>query len=271
MELWAAGFNAWAQFHFDTPVPVDPVDLPNFTSILEDDSIEVLALSESAIAVKTSKGLKISGNPSEYMTHFASLCAERKEEGTWPIATAGNGKVADITSGFIKQYDLLEYDWFPSYLEKDGKVFEELDGTVTQIVANRTTFTALTSTGNVYTWGDEMYKERLGREVSSSSPASQPGIVEDLSNLPDKVVRISSGGAMTAALTSGNDVYFWGVGMSGPLGNLWSASPQPLDLDEQDILDVAVGNEHILILTTEHKVFAIGANGSGSGLRSLYL
>jgi alpha-tubulin suppressor-like RCC1 family protein len=95
------------------------------------------------------------------------------------------------------------------------------------------------------------------------SPASQPGIVEDLSNLPDKIVRISSGGAMTAALTSGNDVYFWGVGMSGPLGNLWSASPQPLDLDEQDILDVAVGNEHILILTTEHKVFAIGANGSG--------
>jgi alpha-tubulin suppressor-like RCC1 family protein len=74
----------------------------------------------------------------------------------------------DITSGFIKQYDLLEYDWFPSYLEKDGKVFEELDGTVTQIVANRTTFTALTSTGNVYTWGDEMYKELLGREVSSS-------------------------------------------------------------------------------------------------------
>jgi hypothetical protein len=52
MELWAAGFNAWAQFHFDTPVPVDPVDLPNFTSILEDDSIEVLALSESAIAGK---------------------------------------------------------------------------------------------------------------------------------------------------------------------------------------------------------------------------
>lgn len=69
---------------------------------------------------------------------------------------------------------------------------------------------------------------------------------------------------MTAALTSSHDIYIWGKGVTtGPLNRLWSPTPYPLDLDEQEFLDVAVGNNHVIVLTTEHKVFAIGANGNG--------
>jgi alpha-tubulin suppressor-like RCC1 family protein len=96
------------------------------------------------------------------------------------------------------------------------------------------------------------------------SPANVPCIVEDLFALPDKVIMISSGGTLTAALTSGNDIYMWGTGVTpGPLTQLWNASPFPLDLDGHDFLDVAIGNQHVIVLTTEHRVFVLGDNRSG--------
>jgi alpha-tubulin suppressor-like RCC1 family protein len=96
------------------------------------------------------------------------------------------------------------------------------------------------------------------------SPADIPCVVEDLHSLVDKVTRISSGGTLSAALTSGHDIYIWGTGIiTGPLNRLWSPTPYPLDLHGQEFLDVAVGNHHVIVLTTEHKIFVIGANGSG--------
>jgi alpha-tubulin suppressor-like RCC1 family protein len=96
-----------------------------------------------------------------------------------------------------------------------------------------------------------------------NSPASKPSIVEELSELPDKIVKISSGGYATAALTSGNDIYVWGrqgyLELSEPL----TGSPIPLDLEGLDFLDVAVGMNHIVLLTTERKVFVVGAGRNG--------
>lgn len=90
-----------------------------------------------------------------------------------------------------------------------------------------------------------------------------PCIIEELSDIPDRIIRISAGGPLTAALTSGNDIYMWGRNISAaPLDSLSSATAHPLELNGYDFLDVAVGNHHVVVLTTEHRVFAIGANGS---------
>jgi hypothetical protein len=43
MELWGTGFNAWSQLEFDYSGG-DACDLPSFTRIWEDESIEVMAL-----------------------------------------------------------------------------------------------------------------------------------------------------------------------------------------------------------------------------------
>lgn len=69
---------------------------------------------------------------------------------------------------------------------------------------------------------------------------------------------------MTAALTSGNDLYLWGwrPRQTKMLGQL-SGTPEPVDLDGLDVLDVAVGADHILALTTEHKLYVVGANRNG--------
>jgi alpha-tubulin suppressor-like RCC1 family protein len=36
-----------------------------------------------------------------------------------------------------------------------------------------------------------------------------------------------------------------------------------VDLDGQDVLDVAVGSNHMIALTTEQKLYVVGANGNG--------
>ena len=96
-----------------------------------------------------------------------------------------------------------------------------------------------------------------------NSPASKPCLVEELSNLPDKVIKISSGGYVTAALTESNDIYIWGRQGHPELSEPLAGFPTPLDLDGMDFLDVAVGMNHIVVLTTERRVFVVGTGGNG--------
>jgi len=92
----------------------------------------------------------------------------------------------------------------------------------------------------------------------SPRPANEPHLVEYFA----PIAEISSGGYVTAALTTGGDVYFWGRPLPG-LENLLTASPTPLELDSQDFLSVSVGFNHIMVLTTEYKLFVVGEGGNG--------
>jgi alpha-tubulin suppressor-like RCC1 family protein len=97
------------------------------------------------------------------------------------------------------------------------------------------------------------------------SPASVPCVVEDLLELPTgPITKISSGGCMTAALTAGNDMYVWGGRPAQPqVFGKFSGPPTPVDLDVHDVLDIAVGDNHMLALTTDRTLFVVGANGNG--------
>jgi alpha-tubulin suppressor-like RCC1 family protein len=65
-------------------------------------------------------------------------------------------------------------------------------------------------------------------------------------------------------LTSGNDLYLWGGRPAQPkLLDELRGTPEPVDLDGQDVLDVAVGLDHILALTTKNKLYVVGANRNG--------
>ncbi len=69
---------------------------------------------------------------------------------------------------------------------------------------------------------------------------------------------------MTAALTEGNDLYVWG-GRPGGKNVLEQliGEPTPVDLNGEDILDIAVGTDHMLALTSNHRLFVVGAGGNG--------
>lgn len=147
-------------------------------------------------------------------------------------------------------------------------------GGVRQLIANATTFAALMSSGEVYTWGDARHRS-LGRGNGSEdvTSADEAGLVEALGGI--KVVRIASGGWMTAALSEEGAVYLWGIGMPGKtdlirgLQDLRSAEVKLLDvLDAEegeplDFCDVAVGDGHVVLLAENGRVFAAGENANG--------
>jgi alpha-tubulin suppressor-like RCC1 family protein len=87
--------------------------------------------------------------------------------------------------------------------------------------------------------------------------------VQELSEIPDKVMKISSGGYVTAALTAGNNIYIWGRQGHPELSEPLTGSPIPLDLEGLDFQDVAVGLDHVMLLTTERRILIVGAGGNG--------
>lgn len=124
---------------------------------------------------------------------------------------------------------------------------------------------ALTSEGDVYTWGDERYGACLGRDPSASSPADKPSLVVALQDLPTgSITKVAAGGYTLAALTKGYDVYVWGghPGRKNVLADL-SDEPTPVDCGPEDVADIAVGESHILVATISGRVFAVGANSNG--------
>jgi alpha-tubulin suppressor-like RCC1 family protein len=138
--------------------------------------------------------------------------------------------------------------------------------TPTQLVAYATGFAALSPppTNQVHTWGDERYTACLGREPTPSNPADTPGPVPDLADLPTgPITKLAAGGYLLAALTAGNDLYCWGhAGRCAMLADL-SDTPSPVVINDHDILDVAVGDAHMLVLTTDRQVYVIGDNANG--------
>ncbi|RQM05301.1 hypothetical protein DH86_00001850, partial [Scytalidium sp. 3C] len=126
-----------------------------------------------------------------------------------------------------------------SWLQGKGRCLTSIPNPK-QIVSYLTGFAVLTIEGQVWTWGDVRYGSCLGREIKDQSEALEPGLVEDLLDLPTGPVRkLSAGGYVLAALTFGNDLYVWG-GRTGEESYLHGLSEAilPVDIHGHDILDV---------------------------------
>ncbi|RFU31957.1 hypothetical protein B7463_g4388, partial [Scytalidium lignicola] len=159
---------------------------------------------------------------------------------------------------------VYEFENIAAWLQRKGRCLDKIQNPK-HIISYRTGFAVLTTDGQVWTWGDLRYESCLGREVEDQSEALEPGLVESLLDLPTgPIVKISGGGYVLAALTSGNDLYVWGgrMGESTYLDGL-SGTVSPVDVDDHDILDFSVGDRHIIILTTDHRVFVVGDNHQG--------
>ncbi|KAI9735730.1 MAG: hypothetical protein M1818_006338 [Claussenomyces sp. TS43310] len=134
------------------------------------------------------------------------------------------------------------------------------------LVAGQTHF-AFLNDGKVYTWGDERYDACLGRGAGSDklTPADEPGLVTHLVDLPTgPICKIVAGGYASAALTRGQDLYVWGGrGNQDSLLSDISGDPIPLDLHGYDVSDAAIGDHHMMVLTTEQTIWTIGEGVNG--------
>ncbi|KAK3899483.1 E3 ubiquitin-protein ligase HERC2 [Staphylotrichum tortipilum] len=282
MMLYATGFNAWNQLQFDSgqsdanafeDAEDEPNDLESFTCVLDQDVDRVSPFFSYTIAHLSNGQDLIAGSlPKDH----ARLRALKRPPTLFAEASNGIVAVVDPSTGVLHQHPSLS-----SLVANDPPThtFPNLTP-ITQLLAYSTGFAALTSTSEVLTWGDERYPACLGREPTPERPANLPTPLPSLTSLPTgPITTFSCCGSTLAALTAGNDLYVWGsttaAGQRGPL--LPDLSPDGIptpvvifdendddrDQEGKDILDVAVGEEHMVVLTTAGEVFVVGGNGSG--------
>lgn len=200
------------------------------------------------------------------------------------IASAGNGRVAltfkQAPNGNLAHVtefgSLADFTrWFkdPSGEGNYPANHHMLPGRPKQLLANTGTFILLMEGGDVHTWGDARYRS-LGRTISGDGaiPADKPGAVDALGGL--QISKIASGGWMHAALSADGALYVWGATSPGSEGsircledqssgqvalvNLLDDSSEPLD-----ILDMAVGDNHICAIAEGSRLFVVGENING--------
>jgi len=122
---------------------------------------------------------------------------------------------------------------------------------------------ALTSTGQVLAWGDNLYGE-LGH-ATTTTYSSTPVAV----SLPSGTIAtaIAGGSYDSLALTSTGGVLAWGYNYDGELGNgttIGGSTPVAVSLPAgTSITAIAGGDQHSLALTSTGGVLAWGLNSSG--------
>ncbi|HEY7256650.1 MAG TPA: putative Ig domain-containing protein [Solirubrobacterales bacterium] len=142
-------------------------------------------------------------------------------------------------------------------------------GPVTQIAAGAAHTLALTSSGQLYAFGENLFGE-LGRITNSgtSTPNPTPALVT-LPGASGPVTRIAAGAYHTLALTSSGQLYAFGENQTGELGsatNNGSGTPNPtpalvtLSGASGPVAQIAAGAYHSLALTSGGQLLAFGSN-----------
>lgn len=148
-----------------------------------------------------------------------------------------------------------------------------MQGRPMQLVANTGTFMVLMEDGEVYTWGDPRYQS-LGRKIADT-PAHRPGVLDALGGL--RIVKVAAGGWMSAALSEDRAAYVWGAGEPGKdstlkllreadAGNvvlISIPSSGGSEAEPLDMIDIAVGDNHIAVLAESGRLFVAGDNRTG--------
>ncbi|KAL8902184.1 MAG: hypothetical protein Q9207_004837 [Kuettlingeria erythrocarpa] len=203
------------------------------------------------------------------------------------VAIAGNGKVcvavhaAEDPENLEKarqpdEDDVYEYPelncLFVGRCVKNINVFKE---GVIDLVATSTSFVVLTGDHRVETFGDPRYPALLARTPRDRSHAESRSIVSALDGIP--IRKVVAGSWIVAALSKENDLYVWGHALPqspakkdhARLSKLLNAVNENREREDvhlvdiaggADVQDVAVGDEHIVVLTTDGRVWGLGSN-----------
>ena len=137
----------------------------------------------------------------------------------------------------------------------------------TEIAAGQDDSLALSSTGQLYAWGDNLYGQ-VGNGSTSGSPVLAPALVSG-GAIPagTTITQIAAGAIDTLALSSTGQLYAWGFDANGELGNgSTSSSPVPVPVSVPigtTFTQIAAGGYHGLALSSTGQLYAWGDNEFG--------
>ncbi len=144
---------------------------------------------------------------------------------------------------------------------------------ITAIAAGTSYMLALTSSGNVYAWGSNA-SGQLGNNstTSSTTPVEVLGVGgSGYLGQSSPVVAIAANGSTSYALTQAGNVYAWGAGSSGQLGNKTTTTSQTTPVEVaassgsgylSSVTAIAAGATDGYALSGGN-VYAFGAGSSG--------
>ena len=158
----------------------------------------------------------------------------------------------------------------PVYVVDGDSSTTPIEGIV-QIAAGNEHACALNIEGKVFCWGRQ-YDGRLGNGVTSGAVINYPATVKtDITSSPpvdlSNIVQIASHSSHTCALSSDGEVFCWGKGNNGQLGNNTnSGNNLPVKVVAETgttdpltgIIQIATGLEHICALNLDGEVFCWG-------------
>ncbi len=145
-------------------------------------------------------------------------------------------------------------------------------GRVAQLATGSTHSLVLTSTGELYTFGENQFGQ-LGRAANSGTENANR--VPERISLPGasgQVVQIAAGYEHSLALTSTGQLYAFGANRYGELGNatnmgtqIPNPAPTPVLLPgaSGQVVQIAAGVEESLALTSAGQLYAFGGNRYG--------
>jgi alpha-tubulin suppressor-like RCC1 family protein len=137
-----------------------------------------------------------------------------------------------------------------------------LPGGVVGIAAGCHHSVAVTSSGQVFAWG-EAAQGQIGDGVNTLSGRLRPVHVAALDGL--QVARVAAGGQHSAAVTAHGAVYAWGDNRSGQLGvgDTAGRSVPVLVGALPALAGVGLGQGHSLFVGIDHTLYAAGLNDHG--------
>ncbi|KAF2839624.1 RCC1/BLIP-II [Patellaria atrata CBS 101060] len=147
-----------------------------------------------------------------------------------------------------------------------------IDGHLKQFIASATAFVALIDDGSVWTWGDARHGRVLGRDLGDGGLSTKPGIVDGLDGIP--IRKIAAGAWIMGAVSKDRDAYLWGMARPGQGDKIDALCRSDDELIEEDvklvnigegldILDLAIGDGHVVILTQGGRIFVAGDSNNG--------
>ncbi|EQC36619.1 hypothetical protein SDRG_06059 [Saprolegnia diclina VS20] len=179
-------------------------------------------------------------------------------------AVDDNGRVYMWGRGEKGQLGLGE-----SKLQADAPTLLETleDVKIVDISCGVTHTAAVDAEGRVFTWGfggSAMSDNALGLGPSSGKNQMVPALVETFIEDGCPIASIDCGDAHTVALSVDGEVWSWGRGDNGRLGNGELISleyPEPMEFfDKVNIVQIAAGRSFTLALRDDGRVFGWGKN-----------